>query len=80
MNEPREKHRASFRALCAAVLYLLGLGPALYLLQLGEIGDSVPQWVEVPCFFLYLPIFWLHDHGPKAAHDLLEWYANVWHP
>jgi hypothetical protein len=72
----RDKSFWTKAALAAFVLYLLGLGPAVFILQDG----SVPELAQFPVFLFYFPLFWLVEHGPKVIHDLFEWYAEVWHP
>ena len=53
------------------VLYVLSIGPVLYLDRLHT-GNS-PRWISV----VYAPLFWACKNSESVA-DVLDAYADMW--
>jgi len=51
------------------LLYVLSLGPALWLAR------RFPG-LRSPCEVIYTPLQWLYDNTPLRA--ALDWYINLW--
>jgi len=56
------------------VAYLALWGPVIWI----RIHIADPPWLAAAYFWLYSPIVWLHENGPSAAHDAIDWYGQFW--
>ena len=52
------------------LLYILSLGPVVYVLQLTNGAGA--DFAEA----FYYPVIWLHDNTPLK--EPLEWYVDFW--
>jgi hypothetical protein len=73
-HRPRRKAAWIIAALLATapILYPLSLGPALWLYNQGYISEATLT-------VAYYPLLLLADSFP-IAHDLFEWYVELWDP
>ena len=81
-HEARDSHGKSRSAPIAIILivlvvvlpllYILSIGPAIWLLQSGYVGDEM-----IGAF--YLPVIALHDNVPAIGH-VLEKYVEFFEP
>jgi len=73
--EPRHKSHAvtwTLLILALPLLYLLSIGPLVYLQEKGVIPDPRPAWIDV----FYTPVDWLYEH--KRIADVLGAYEIFW--
>jgi hypothetical protein len=56
------------------VLYVLGSGPATFLITHWLISAKAQQ--ELAAF--YSPLNWIAENGPAPVRDSLFWYTNLW--
>jgi hypothetical protein len=68
------KWTAGGLAVCLPVLYVLGIGPAIWLYQRKLMPDSVATEIEQ----FYLPLAWLRAIGPEPISDAFDWYTELW--
>jgi len=53
------------------VLYVLSIGPALWIVESTGSGRGAAEVV-------FMPLTWLHEHTPLRAP--LDWYMDLWDP
>jgi hypothetical protein len=68
------KRTAVAMAVCLPVLYVLSVGPEVWLLTNGIISESVAEEF-VP---FYAPLNWIDSHAPDTFRAGLHWYTNLW--
>ena len=78
---PTERKATAGPAIIAAVLmlvvlpvlYVAGLGPAVWLHEHGGVSPNVKRAIEV----VYLPLDLICDASPPVS-DTLAWYIRLW--
>jgi hypothetical protein len=78
-GEQPHRERGPFVGCLASVLmlapplYLLSVGPFVWLCDHGYLSPGWIQVVQLP----YFPIAWLRDHN-ETFHRVLDWYLSLW--
>jgi len=60
-------------AVWAPIIYVLSVGPFVWLHNRGYLAPAVAELIELP----YYPLAWLADNCPPVR-DLLDWYIELW--
>jgi hypothetical protein len=65
--------RAAIALLFVLAIYVLSVGPAIWLSRRNNPPEDVGAWLAFP----YAPLDWLAHKSPSAAR-VLFWYASFW--
>jgi hypothetical protein len=78
MTEDRKKPGVAFWStvvlLVVLVAYPLSAGP----LQWARAHGLLSQGMIDALTLFYSPIRWIHDIGPEALRQVLDWYLQLW--
>jgi len=60
-------------ALLLPVVYVLSLGPAVWLHDRGGLGSEMNEFIRLT----YSPLAWLRENSEVCRH-VLDWYVGLW--
>lgn len=70
------KWTAAGLAIALPVIYLLGLGPAQWLISRHMLSESAVYHITS----FYGPMNSFYDIAPPAIRDGIDWYLDLWEP
>jgi len=80
MTSNHKHPSAAFWATVAVVVtliaYALSIGPTIWLRHQAWAKWIWPSYGALS--YVYYPIFWMRENGPRPIHDLINWYFELW--